>query len=268
MASESKSEVNLLEADEECYYCFVPLHKGTIHYREFVNELGERVYECDRCSAINLIEREEMKRIIELSKKDMDKGITAFEMDHIDMMAMSEMDSSLNGMADFEGWMTAASEVLRESEGAVSSGCGEVKTLNILPDKAMAEKIKKIQEESIAEMDLAKTDWLQKADHFLSPSDMEFIHGDGVHGPDSLSYQDWRSTSVRIPIPKDGISADSELGSLRSKWLNPVQVGSYRTEGGAAPPQVEAVGGAGRSTNDEELKMTERQMWLLGLMDN
>lgn len=216
----------------------------------------------------------------------MDEGISAFEMDHKDMMAMSEMDSSLNGMADFESWMSAAAEVMKPAADSAaggaagaSSGAGQVKTVSILPDEAMAEKIKKMQEESMAEMDVAKMDWIEKGNHFLSPSDMEFIHGDGVHGPDSLSYQDWRSTSVRVHVPKDGVAADSELGSLRSKWLNPVNVGTHRAEGGAAsasatggcgaPPEVEDNAQVRRSTGtaDEKLKMTARQMWLLGLMD-
>ena len=279
-----------LETDEECTFCFMPLSKGTQYYRKFVNEDGEIVYECDRCSMVNEIERNELKRIIEISEKDMGMGISAFETDHKEMMAMSEMDSSLNGMADFESWMSAAAEVMKpDGASGAASGCGEVKTLNILPDKEMAEKIKHMQDESIAEMEKAKSEWADKSEHFLSPSDMEFIHGDGVHGPDSLSYQDWRSASVRVPVPKDGVSADSELGSLRSKWLHPVHVGIPRHEGGAAsggsvayaasggsgapvePPSASggaAAGGAGASADNDELKMTQRQMWLLGLMDN
>jgi len=275
MASESKSDIKVLESDEECYYCFVPLHKGIMHYRKFVNEMGEIVYECDRCSSINEIEKDELRKIIEISKRDMGEGISAFEMDHKDMLAMSEMDSSLNGMADFESWMSAAAEVMKPAAAAggaaAASASGDVKTVSIIPDEAMAEKIKKMQEDSMAEMDLAKMDWIEKGNHFLSPSEMEFIHGDGVHGPDSLSYQDWRSESVRVPVPKDGVSADSELGSLRSKWLHPVKVGSVSASGGAS-----AAGGCGappdaqppKTSDGEELKMTARQMWLLGLMDN
>lgn len=276
-----------LEKDEECTFCFMSLTKGTQYYRKFVNEDGEIVYECERCSMINEIERNELKRIVEISEKDMGMGISAFESDHKKMIAMSEMDSSLNGMADFESWMSAAAEVMKP-DATADSGCGEVKTLNILPDKDMAEKIKHMQDESIAEMEKAKSEWADKSEHFLSPSDMDFIHGDGVHGPDSLSYQDWRSASVRVPVPRDGVSADSELGSLRSRWLHPVHVGIPRHEGGAAsggaaasggsgapaePPSVSsggaaASGGAGAASSEDDVQMSARQMWLLGLMDN
>lgn len=265
MASESKSEVNVLASDEECTFCDVPLTKGALFYRKFVNEDGEIVYECERCSMINMSEREELRKIIEISKRDMHDGISAFDSDHEKMLAMSEMDSSLNGMTDFESWMTAAAEVMKPS--VVEQ---DVKTLNIVPDNIMAEKIKKVKEDSMAEMDLAKMDWIEKGNHFLSPSDMEFIHGDGLHGPDSLSYQDWRSASVHVAVPKDGAkSADTELSLLRSKWLNPVYVGVSGGCAAASGGCAAASGGCGAPPQiDDEEKMTARQMWLLGLMDN
>ena len=72
MASGASNSANsVLESDEECSFCFVPLDKGSLYYRKFVNEDGEIVYECERCSMVNEIERDELRKIIEISKKDM-----------------------------------------------------------------------------------------------------------------------------------------------------------------------------------------------------
>jgi hypothetical protein len=289
--SESKSG---LRDDSECSYCGIVLYKNTDFFKESEGINGEILYECTRCYILNEDEKSHMLELSLKSKTIKEKGEEEFVKDHASMLAMSDFDSSLNGAVDFEGWMAAAAEVMKaESTGAAKAepakaGCGEVKTLNILPDVMMAEKIKQMQDESIAEMEKAKSEWADKSDYFISPSDMEFIHGDGVHGPDALSYQDWRNDYVRIPQQID----------VASKWLSPKHVAtSASASGGSAamspeePPTVttsssRAAGGAGASndvfsestmktdkslnasSSDFEVQMSARQMWLLGLMDN
>jgi hypothetical protein len=266
------SRSDVLASDEECTYCGVPLPKGTEFYRRHVNGDGEIIYECDRCSAINEVERSELARISALSKKEMDGGISAFEMDHEDMLAMSEMDSSLNGALDFESWMSTAKEVL----GSTSS---DVKTVKIVPDKDMEDVLSKMKEASFAEMEYAKNEWNEKSKHFLSPSDSDFIYG-GIHGPDSMSYQDWRGSSISIPTPRDGVSASEELGHLRTRWLGGGSASGASASGGATggvvsnlvysgPPSSGgaaggAAGGAGRGDDDTPV-MSERQRRFLGL---
>jgi Zn-finger protein len=302
--SESKSG---LRDDTECSYCGIVLYKHTDFFKESEGIDGEILYECARCYLMNEDEKSHMLELSLKSRNEMKKAEEEFAKDHSSMLAMSDFDSSLNGAVDFEGWMAAVSEVMKPDSAAggcttpakagctaatsvatiapakagCTTGCGEVKTLNILPDAMMAEKIKQMQDESIAEMEKAKSEWADKSEHFLSPSEMEFIHGDGVHGPDALSYQDWRSESVRIPVPilKDGVSVDEKLCMLRSKWLSPKPVGAA---GGAAggcgasggcgateePPTVTNTTDSSATGASNEPEMSARQMWLLGLMDN
>ena len=259
MLNNMESKVDSLATDEECSYCNVPLHKGTEFYRHFVNEEGEIIYECDRCSAINADERLEIVRVRELSKKEMDDSICAFETDHTDMLAMSEMDSSLNGALDFESWMSTAKEVL-------SSTSSDTKTISIMPDETMSNVVNRMKEVSFAEMEFAKSEWTEKSKHFLSPSDADFIYG-GLHGPDSMSYQDWRGSSIPIPTPKDGIAVSEELSHLRSKWLKAEAMNAYgfnASNASNAHVSGGAAGGAGRGDDDAPV-MSERQRRLLGL---
>lgn len=251
------SRVDVLATDEECSYCNVPLPKGTEFYRRFVNEEGEIIFECDRCSAINAVERSELARVRELSRKEMDDSISAFETDHVDMLAMSEMDSSLNGALDFESWMSTAKEVLGTTDK-------DVKTVSIKPDESMSEVLAKMQKASFAEMEFAKTEWNEKSQHFLSPSDADFIYG-GIHGPDSMSYQYWIGYSTYIPTPIDGIDVTDEEIDLRKKWLKAKAMGGSATGGSSSAPQAGgAAGGAGRG-DDNTPVMSKRQRRLLGL---
>jgi hypothetical protein len=134
----------------------------------------------------------------------------------------------------------------------------------------MNDAISRIKEVSFAEMEYAKNNWAEKSKHFLSPSDSDFIYG-GLNGPDSMSYQDWRGSSISIPTPidKDGIAISEELSHLRSKWLgisaSSSSASSSSASSSSAPLSGGAAGGAGRNDNDDTPVMSERQKRLLGL---
>jgi hypothetical protein len=246
MVSESKSnwqdKVGLVD-DTECGICGIPLYKQSTFFTTFVTPSGLELILCQQCGSLTDEQRINILNMAEQSAKGRKEYEAEFLKDHGDMIAMSELDSNMNGAVDYASWMRAAKETFGTAGGgaaAAAAGAGETdttKVVSILPDDVIAAEIKRMKESSDAEMAAAAAEWNEKEKFFMTPSETTFLQGNGIHGPDSMNYMDWRGASVAINK------------SVEDKWL-----------GKAA--------GAARKDQDIDAwddELTDHQMMLLGL---
>lgn len=269
MVSESKSDwvrAAGLEDDSECGICGLTLFKQTTYYTPYRAPSGVMLILCPQCGSLSEEERTELMQMAEEAAKNKVSGDELFKMHHANMLAMSDMNTNVNGAVDFESWMAAAQETFGKgssdttgiSFGACAAGGvadeSTTKSVSILPDDVISAEIRRMKEASDAEMAAAKAEWGEKSKYFMTPSDSDFIPANAsetdflpfsnIQGPDAFSYSYMGRQAA----------GDAAAGGAGATQTNEVQwLGKAAVDG--------------KTEKAANTEMTEQQLFMLGLDD-
>lgn len=260
MVSESKTDwvrAAKLEDDTECGICGISLFKHTNYYTPYRAPSGVMLVLCPQCGSLSEEERAELMRMAEDAAKNKVSGDELFKMHHANMLAMSDMNTNVNGAVDFESWMAAAQETFGIGAGGAAGGAASdttTKSITILPDDVITAEIRRMKETSDAEMAAAKAEWGEKSKYFMTPSDSEFIPANAsetdflpfsnIQGPDAFSY----SYMGRQAAGGAAAGGAGAMETTESKWLGKAAI-------------------SGKSDTPANSEMTEQQLFMLGLDD-
>ena len=270
MVSESKTDwvqAAGLEDDNECGICGISLFKQTTYYTSYRAPSGIMLVLCPQCGSLSEEERAELMRMAEDAAKNKVSGDEIFKMHHANMLAMSDMNTNVNGAVDFESWMAAAQETFGVGVGGAAGGSDTTgvsfgaadgaggatsdttKSISILPDDVISAEIRRMKEASDAEMAAAKAEWGEKSKYFMTPSDSEFIPANAsetdflpfsnIQGPDAFSYS---------YMGRQAAGGAGAAGITESKWLGKAALD-------------------GKTETAASSEMTEHQLMMLGLDD-